>query len=136
MSVNGLNAAVTGMRANQFRLDTTANNVANVNTNGFQSRNVQTADRAYINSIGQGTRVASTYQDTRPGAPVPGYEIGVGAAGAGANGGVQAEPVTQSNTDMVREMTGMNTARAAYSANVVMGRTADEMTQTILDIKA
>ncbi len=67
MSVNGLNTALSGMQANQFRVDNAANNIANVNTDGFQSQSVQTQDRAYINDIGQGTQVAATYTNPRPG---------------------------------------------------------------------
>lgn len=145
MSVNGLNTSMSALQANQFRIDTAANNIANVNTDGFQARTVQTADQAYINDIGQGTRVAATYTDARPGAPVyqPNavYEPGTGAADTGGGAGVAgnagaAEAATQSNTDLVREMTGMTEARTAYGANIAMARTVDSMNQTLLDIKA
>ena len=141
MSVNALNTAVSGLQTNQFRLDTTANNLANVNTDGFQSRTVQSSDRNYIDGIGSGTQVASANTDTRPGPVAPAADgganvVGMGA-GAGGNGGrVPAGMVEQSNTDLTREMTSLNATRAAYGVNAVMGRTADEMTRTILDVKA
>ena len=136
MSVNALNTAVTGLQTNQFRVDTTANNIANVNTDGFQSRTVQSSDRAYINSIGSGTQVASTYTNARPGPIAPATQAGTGVEVMGGGSGGRSGMVEMSNTDMAREMTNMNASRAAYSINAVMGRTADEMTRTILDIQA
>lgn len=146
MSVNGLNTAVSGIQTNQFRLDTTANNIANVNTDGFQARTVQTTDRAYINDIGTGTQVSATYQPYRPGPPAQRTDaMGVPNEGgvAAGNGAAAARPVEtaadmveQSNTDLVTEMTNMNAARTAYSANIAVARTVDEMNQTLMDINA
>ena len=138
MSVNALNTAVSGLRTNQFRLDTSANNIANVNTDGFQSRTVQSSDRAYINSIGSGTQVASTYTNARPGpiAPVTEAAAGTGVQVMGGGNGGNSGAAQMSNTDLAREMTNLNASRAAYGVNTVMGRTADEMTRTILDIQA
>ncbi len=168
MSVNGLNTSISALRTNQFRLDVTANNVANVNTDGFKASTVTTADRAYINGIGTGTQVTGTYAPPRPGA------MAVDTAGAAANPTAQAQPVTPtqgtaatqatqtraapppplppgpppanagaqsnmvelSNTDLVTEMTNMMSSRNAYSANTVMGRTQQEVTQTLMDLRA
>lgn len=122
MSVNGLNASVSALWANQFRLDVTADNVANVNTNEFQASSVATSDRAYINDIGQGTQVTATYKPQRPG-PM--------AVDETAPGGM----VQQSNTDLAVEMTNMMSARNAYGANISMSRTVDEASQTLIDLK-
>lgn len=134
MSVNNINTSLSALRANQFRVDTAANNVANVNTDGFQSRSVQTADLGYINDIGQGTAVRATYANTRPGPPTMNSLQANGIEPA--PGAQEREAEVQSNTDMVREMTSMTEARTAYSANIAMARTVDEMTQTLLDINA
>ena len=122
MSVNGLGTPVSALQANQFRLDVTANNVANVNTDGFQASSVATADRAYINDIGQGTRVTATYQPQRPG------PVAVDTA-------VDGSMVEQSNTDLVNEMTNMMAARSAYGLNTAMARTVDEASETLIDLK-
>ncbi len=124
MSVNGLQTPYSGMYVNNFRQDVTANNIANINTDGFKASEVQTADRAYINDIGTGTRVTGTYAPNRPG-PVAMDTAGVSATGM----------VEQSNTDLVRERVNQMAAQQAYNANIPMVRAVDEMTQSILDIK-
>lgn len=120
MSVNPLNSAYSGLRANAYRADVSANNVANLNTDGFKSSDVRTADAAYINNIGQGTQVTGTYTNARPGPPA-----------IDMTGG-QAE---QSNTDPVAEVANMMSARAAYGANVSMASTANDVARSVLDIK-
>lgn len=122
MSVNGLNTPLSGLVANQFRQDVTANNIANVNTDGFRSSTVQTSDAAYINDIGQGTRVTGTYTPNRPG-PVASDETGTG--------GMRE----LSNSDMVREMTSMMSAQNAYGVNIAVARSVDEASQTLIDLK-
>ena len=153
MSVNGLNASMTGLQVNQFRLDVGANNVANVNTGGFRSSTVTTSDLAYINSIGTGTQVTGTYAPDRPG------PMGFAPTGADANrqalatpnqglptppvggpvannAGTQSNLVELSNTDMVVEITNMMNSQNAYNANITMGRTQQEVTQTLMDLRA
>ena len=122
MSVNALNTSVSALLANQFRQDVTANNIANVNTDGFEASSVATADRAYINDIGTGTQVTATYKPERQ-APMAMNPVNPG------------EMVEQSNTDLVVEMTNMISAQNAYSANIPMARTVEEMNQTLMDLK-
>lgn len=126
MAINGLGAPLSALQTNQFRQDVTANNVANVNTDGFQASTTQTSDAAYINSIGQGTQVSGTYAPPRPGAPVQ------DTAALAATGGA----ATQSNTDVVTETSNRMGAQQAYGANIVMARTADDMQQTLMDLTA
>ncbi|GEM_PF-718848 len=155
MSVNALNTALSGIQTNQFRVDTAANNIANVNTDGFRATTVQTADRAYINDIGTGTQVTGTYAPPTPGPMTVNPQAGAqqnqaydpanpgpgGPAGAAqatqAMGAVQQQDLVElSNTDMVREMTNMQAASTAYSANVAVARTVNEMNQTLIDLNA
>lgn len=123
MSVNGLNSSLSGLWANQFRQDVTANNIANVNTDGFQAATVQTSDAAYVNDIGQGTRVTGTYTPNRP-APVAMDDT----AAAGMR--------ELSNTDMIKEMTNQMSAQNAYGANATMARSVNAASQTLLDLKS
>lgn len=119
MSVNGLNSAYSGMRVNELRQAVTANNVANVNTDEFKSSGVGTADLGYINDIGRGVQATGIYTNATS-----------GPLAANPQGGM----VEQSNTDPAVEMTNMMAARHAYGANAEMVRTADDATQTLLDI--
>jgi flagellar basal-body rod protein FlgC len=135
MAIGGasMNAAVSGMQANAFRVAVSANNVANVNTKDFKASQATQSDLAYVNNIGQGTQIAATYKDPRPGAPVP-----YGPPGQAAPGAAQdvAQGVKEtSNTELAVEMTGQIAARHAYAANIATVRAVDEMAGTLLDLK-
>ena len=65
-------SSATGMRAQEVLIDVTANNLANVNTNGFKRHHVDFADLLYANGRQAGGQVT---QDTT--APV-GMQIGSG----------------------------------------------------------
>ncbi|MBY0533491.1 MAG: flagellar basal-body rod protein FlgG [Rickettsiaceae bacterium] len=81
MSSIAMSAAVTGAQAQQLRIDTISNNVANVNTDGYKRMEASFSDLFYINlkragilenaeaaprptgvQIGMGTRVIGTYR--------------------------------------------------------------------------
>lgn len=90
MAVIAMQSAASGLRALDTRLDVIANNLANVNTEGFKSSRVNFEDLLYIeraqpgveNSngderptglyVGLGVRVSGTQQDFSQGAPIPG----------------------------------------------------------------
>lgn len=122
MSVNGLGTPLSAIQANQTRMDVSANNVANVNTDGFKASTVQTTDAAYINDIGQGTRVSGTYAPPTQGPMAP------AATGSGM--------VEQSNVDLATEATNQLGAANAYGVNVSMMKAANEMSKTVLDLLA
>lgn len=87
-----------------------ANNIANVNTDGFQ------ASRANLESGpgDQGVRVSSLTKDTSPGSIFEGRET--------------------SNVDLGREMVSLMTTENAYSANSAVVRANDEMTGHLLNM--
>lgn len=64
--INGFYAAKSGLRSFQFSLDVTANNIANVDTEGYQARTTNFADLIYTATqgtdvaAGNGSRVLST----------------------------------------------------------------------------
>ena len=65
-------SSATGMRAQEILIDNTANNLANVNTNGFKRQHVDFADLLYSTEKEPGAEVAS-------GQPAPiGLQIGSG----------------------------------------------------------
>lgn len=85
MAIRALHSAATGMEANQFNLDTIANNLANAGTTAFKRTQANFEDLFYENlkvpglqdangqitplgiHVGLGTRVSSTSIDFRPG---------------------------------------------------------------------
>ena len=52
--MRALYTAATGMQAQQRNIDTTANNLANVNTTGFKKSKVQFQDLLYYNERSAG----------------------------------------------------------------------------------
>ncbi len=90
MAVIAMQSASSGLRALDIRLDVIANNLANVNTEGFKSSRVNFEDLMYIERsqpgvennngdqrptglyVGLGVRVSGTQQDFEQGPPVPG----------------------------------------------------------------
>lgn len=128
MSVNGLNTPLSGLSANQFRQNVTANNVANANTGGFQPSAVQTSDAAYINDIGQGTQVAGTYTPQRMPPPEPVAQAREAAPATNSRAGM-------SNVDIIAETTNRMNAQSAYSANIPAARTIDDMSQALMDLR-
>jgi flagellar basal-body rod protein FlgG len=75
--IRALYSSATGMKAQETLLDVTANNLANVNTNGFKRSNVNFADLMY-------TTVRQPGADRSAGQPAPiGLQIGSGVRPVG-----------------------------------------------------
>lgn len=90
MAVLAMQSAASGLRALDTRLDVIANNLANVNTEGFKSSRVNFEDLLYVERqqpgvenangdqrptglyVGLGVRASGTQQDFSQGAPIPG----------------------------------------------------------------
>ncbi len=90
MAIIAMQSAASGLRALNTRLDVTANNLANVNTEGFKASRVNFEDLLYIERaqpgvenangdqrptglyVGLGVRAAGTQQDFSQGPPIPG----------------------------------------------------------------
>jgi flagellar basal-body rod protein FlgC len=101
-SISALGAFGLGMRV-------TANNIANVNTNGFKSSRVDYES----GPAGQGVRV-----------------------GAVSRGSVASSAEPLNDVSLEREFTGMISLENAYTANAVAIRTASDMIGTVLDMLA
>ncbi|MEO7994394.1 MAG: flagellar hook-basal body complex protein, partial [bacterium] len=71
MTGSAFYAAISGLRANQTKLDVTANNIANLNTYGFKSSRITFADL-----LSQTIRAASSPQGNRGG--VNALQVGLG----------------------------------------------------------
>jgi flagellar basal-body rod protein FlgG len=83
MMIRALWTAATGMNAQQLRIDTISNNLANVNTEGYKRASVSFSDLIYENvlrvapqggqtdiQVGTGVRPAGVFYDKTPGALV------------------------------------------------------------------
>ena len=103
--VSALTSAVSGMQVSALRMDVSANNIANVNTPGFEQSDL-------VQVSGSASAVSGTIRRI----PNP-------------------DPTTSGTDlakEMGGEMT---TAKTGYSANLKVIKTQDEMLGSLLDIK-
>jgi len=116
--ISGVQSAVSGLQAFSIKIEKSANNIANLNTDGFKKDRVALSAQAP-----QGVK-ATVEQVDEPG-PLA------------VESGDQGEVVTElSNVDLVEEIPDMLLSGHGYAANLKSLRAADEMIQSVLDIKA
>lgn len=108
--IEGLLNALSGLRMAGRRLQTSAHNVANVQTSGFKK------------GIGYLT------------APAAGPSV-TGNPGGDGFGSVLSGFRELSNVDIAGEILGQIVSKQAFHANADVIKAADDMTGTILDIK-
>ena len=69
---DGLHAAASGLAAQQVRMDAIANDIANVNTAGYQKQRVVFHDLVYdAGGVGSGTVADAVGRSWQPGTPMP-----------------------------------------------------------------
>lgn len=117
--ISALHSAVSGLQAYSLKTQATANNVANLNTDGFK-RDVVTLS----SQVPQGVS-ADVGKDQSPGALVE---------ETSSNG--TGEMVEQSNADLALEMPDLIMEKNGFSANIKTLQTTDQMMETLLDLKA
>jgi flagellar basal-body rod protein FlgC len=116
--IAGIQSASSGLQAFTTKIENNANNVANMNTDGFKK------DRVILSAQSpQGVKATMERVDA-PGSFVAeltdqGYEM-----------------IEQSNVDLGEEMPEMLLNKHGYTANLKTLQTADQMMQSLLDIKA
>lgn len=116
--IAGIQAALSGVQAFTTKIENNAHNVANLNTEGFKK------DRVVLSAqVPQGVKAAVEQVDT------PGSFIA-----EQTDQGI--EMIEQSNVDLGEEMPDMLINTQGYKANLKTLQAADEMMQTVLDIKA
>jgi flagellar hook protein FlgE len=108
--MNVFNIALSGMQAAQAQLNTTANNLANLDTPGYQA---QQADFVDI-STGGAAQSGTTTSKTR------GPNLPDGQEGA--------------NVDPATELVNLTRAKLLYSANAAVIRVGQQMTGSLLDM--
>ncbi|NQU58279.1 MAG: hypothetical protein HQ513_13665 [Rhodospirillales bacterium] len=108
MSVSSvLSTAISGLASSSARVAASAQNIVNVNTDGYLAKDAQ-------------GRVAAPLLASR-------------AYGAGS---VQVEAIEPSNVNVAKEFIDIIAAKAAYEANAKVIRTTEDMQKDVLDIKA
>lgn len=125
---DAISAAQSALGAMSTSMAVTANNVANVNTDGYTSKEA----RLSTGPDGQGTQVSAIVEDTS--------DAGLRAETVGVeNQAGVYEPtedmVAMSNVDLVRQNVNMIQDSRAFEANVAVIRTADDMAGTLLDLR-
>jgi len=117
MMLNGISSGLSALKAIQTRTQSTANNVANLNTDGFKKTRV-----TMVEGAPQGV-AASVQRVEAPGPLV--YEP------QGQSEGL----VEKSNVDLSEELPQMMLDRRALQANIKTIQAQDEMLGSLLDIK-
>jgi flagellar basal-body rod protein FlgC len=107
--ISGILSSVSGLLAQQKKVDVTADNVANVSTQGFKARSVTLEE-----SAGEGV-LARVNRVEEPG-PLIHRETDQGV-----------ELVEASNVDLARELTNLLESSRAFQANVKTAQAGDEM---------
>ena len=117
---------VQALQAISYSQQVAANNVANMNTNGFHSSRVEFE----TGPDGQGVQEQGSYENTSAGPLVPGGEY------VEIDGGQRYEEmlVEGSNTDLATEMVQMIENEHAFAANAAALHTSMDMTGVIINM--
>ena len=116
--ISGIGRALTALGAYRQKLGVTANNIANLDTDGFKKSRATTVENQH-----GGVRLSVSQVNT-PGAPRIPWPPGSG-------------PITErSNVDLTQELPDLLISQRSFEANLVTFRTADDMLGELLDIKA
>ena len=116
--IGGINSALSGLGAAGVQMANTANNVANLNSEGFKKGRVLQAEQHP-----QGVSVTVEKVETP----------GVYAMENTSSGQVLVE---KSNVELTEEMPQMMVNQHTYNANLKTLQAADEMMASLLDLKA
>ena len=125
---DAISSAQSALSAMATSMAVTANNVANVNTDGYKSKDVRLA----TGPGGQGVRVGDVVEDDAAGGYRP------AAVSAQNEAGVYeptAEMVETSNVDLARQAVDMVETARTFEANAAVIRTQDDMLGALLDTR-
>jgi flagellar basal-body rod protein FlgC len=110
---DAFNTALSALGSLSRKMDVTASNIANVNTNGFKKSLAEFED-----VYPSGVKVSISQVDT-PGDALPPDEKG--------------KEQESSNVTLAEELVNLITTQHAYAANIKTLTTEDEMRKTLLD---
>jgi len=114
--INGINATISGLQALEKKMESTANNTANLETDEFKKTRVTMEE-----TEPSGVRVTIQKINT------PGHQVY-----EETNEGLTL--VEKSNVDLATEMTDLTITQRSWDAMTKTIQTQDEMLGTILDI--
>ncbi|MBN2482737.1 MAG: hypothetical protein JXD21_00885 [Candidatus Omnitrophica bacterium] len=112
--IQAMRIAIHGLADAKLRLDVAANNLANVNTDGFKASRVTSGESSpygVTQHISQIDTPAFQYTDE------------------------EGNLIESSNTDMVQEVVNMLIAEHSFKFNTAAVKTSDILLGTLLDIK-
>ena len=116
--VSGIYSGLSALRSIQVKTQTTANNVANINTDEFKR-----SKATLVEGSPEGVNVTITKIET-PGSQV--YEQTPKGT----------ELIEKSNVDLTEEIPSMMMSRRAFQANIKMIQAEDDMLGMLLDTKS
>jgi flagellar basal-body rod protein FlgC len=125
---DAISSAQSALSAMSTSMAVAANNVANVNTDGYKSKDV----RLTTGPEGQGVRVDDIVEDGSAGGYRP------EAVSAQNEAGVyepRVDMVEASNVDLARQTVNMMETSRAFEANAAVIRTQDDLLGTLLDTR-
>lgn len=116
--ISGIAAGLSALNAIQTRTNATANNTANINTDGFKRTRVTLVEGAVPGGVGTTVQRVETpgplvYEQTTQGDTL----------------------VEKSNVELTEELPTMMLDRRAFQANIKTIQAQDEMLGSLLDIK-
>ncbi|GAA3323841.1 flagellar hook protein FlgE [Paeniglutamicibacter sp. ABSL32-1] len=111
--LRSLYSGISGLRAHQTMLDTTGNNIANVNTSGFKSSSVQFQD-----TLSQMTQGATTPGENAGGRNPAQVGLGVQVAGISTNFGQGSAQSTGRSSDMMIAGEGFFATRSGNATSL------------------
>ncbi|MGR3541873.1 MAG: flagellar basal-body rod protein FlgG [Hasllibacter sp.] len=130
--MRALQIAATGMAAQQMRVETISNNLANMSTTGYDARRADFADLHYQQMTRPGTLTASD------GTMVPtGVQLGLGARASSVSVQLAQGPLAQTGGDLDVAVEGagyieveLPDGRSAFTRDGALKRTADGLVVT------
>ena len=115
--IGGIYSGLSALQAIQTKIEATAHNTANINTDGFKKTQV-------IFKEGTSLGVSAEVRKVETPGPLV-YE----------QGPTGAELVEKSNVELTEEIPNMMISKRAFEANIKSIQVADEMLGYLLDIK-
>lgn len=115
--ISGINASLSALTAVQKKVESTANNIANVNSDGYKKTKVTLTEAAP-----QGVTASVQRIDT------PGNQV-LEQTGNGQ------QMVEKSNVEMTEEIPSLILSRRAFQANLKVIESQNEMLGSLIDIK-
>ena len=113
--ISALNSTVSALKAFVTKLGVTADNIANVNTDGFKK------NRAILHEGHNGAVRVEISRDNRPGLRYDAVENG------------EKVEKEMSNVDLTEEIPDLMMTKRAYQANLKTLKTQDEVLGSLLD---